>query len=336
LLRFTIAFILFVLLVVTGTAGYALIEGWSLTDALYMTVITITTVGFGEVRPLSEAGRQFTIFFLLFSIATVGYSATILISYIFEGLIFKVFKERRMQWSVRRLKNHYIICGCGDLGREVAFEFKRSRARFVVIDRNPEQSELARDESILFLKGDAADDQVLIEANIGQARGVVSALPDDEANLFVVLSARQLNPSLTIVSQAEEERTIGKLLKAGADRVVSPYQIAGRRMASVLLRPSVIDFLDVVMEGQETAMRMEEVRVETGSPLVGKTLRESGIGRHTGAIIVGINGPAGNTRINPASNAALSSIKLNQEDILVALGSEEHLSKLRQFVTRGK
>lgn len=335
LARFSIAVVLFVLLVCTGTAGYTLIEGWPLADSLYMTFITVTTVGFGEVRPLSPGGKQFTIFFLVFSIGTVGYSATTLITYIFEGVIIRAVKERRMQWTIRRLKNHYIICGCGDLGREVAYEFKRSKVRFLVIDRNPEQSELARDDTILFLKGDAVDDEVLLEANIGQARGLISALPEDESNLFVVLTARQINPHLTIVSKAEEERTIKKLLKAGANRVISPYQIAGRRMASVLLRPSVIDFLDVVVEGQEMAMRIEEVRVGADSPLAGKTLRESGIGRRTGAVIVGINGPEGHTRINPASNASLSAVKLHPGDVLMAMGSEEHLNRLRSFVRKG-
>ncbi|MFW6180383.1 MAG: potassium channel family protein [Spirochaetota bacterium] len=332
LARFSIAVVLFILLVCTGTAGYTLIEGWPLADSLYMTFITVSTVGFGEVQPLSPAGKRFTVFFLLFSIGTVGYSVTTLFSYVFEGVLVRAVKERRMQWSIRRLKNHYIICGCGDVGREVAYEFQRSRVRFLVIDLNPEQSELARDQSFLFLKGDAVDDEVLIEANIGQARGLVSALPDDESNLFVVLTARQLNPGLTIVSQAEEERTVRKLLKAGANRVISPNQIAGRRMASVLLRPSVIDFLDVVVKGEEMAMRIEEVQVGADSPLVGKTLRESGIGQRTGAIIVGIHGQKGKTRINPASTVSLSAVKLNPGDVLIAMGSEEHLNRLRSFV----
>jgi voltage-gated potassium channel len=335
LARFSIAVVLFILLVCTGTAGYTLIEGWPLSDSLYMTFITVSTVGFGEVMPLSPAGKRFTIFFLVFSIGTVGYSVTTLFSYIFEGVLVRAVKERRMQWSIRRLKNHYIICGCGDVGREVAYEFQRSRVRFLVIDLNPEQSELARDESILFLKGDAVDDEVLLEANIGQARGLVAALPEDESNLFVVLTARQLNPGLTIVSQAEEERTVKKLLKAGANRVISPSQIAGRRMASMLLRPSVIDFLDVVVAGQEMDMRMEEVQVTGESPLVGKTLRESGIGQRTGAVIVGINGPEGKTRVNPAATARLSTVKLHPGDRLIAMGSEEHLKRLRRFVRAG-
>jgi len=333
--RFLIAFLLLFILISGGTLGYTLIEGWPLADSLYMTFITITTVGFGEVRPLSPAGKHFTIVFLVFSIATVGYSVTILITYIFEGVIIQAVRERRMKRSIKRMKDHYIICGCGDMGREVALEFKRSKVKFLIIDRDPEQSELARDESIVFVRGDAVDDEILLEANIENAKGLVSVLPDDESNVFVVLTARQLNPTLMIISKAEEERTIKKLHKAGANRVISPYQIAGRRMASIILRPSVVNFLDIVVEGEEMAMRIEEVKVHTGSPLIEKTLRESGIGQHTGAIIVGINGPEGSTRVNPSSTTSLTSVKLHENDRLIAMGSEEQLTRLKEFVRRG-
>lgn len=337
--RFLIAVFCVIFLVLGGTIGYTLIEGWSLGDSLYMTFITLTTVGFGEVRPLSDTGRHFTIIFLVFSIATVGYSFTILISYIFEGILLQSMRERRMRKNVRKIRDHYIICGFGDTGREVALEFKRSKVKYVVVDINPEASHLVRDESILFIKGDASDDEVLIEANIEQARGLVSVLPDDEANVFVVLTARQLNPGLMIVAQASEERTIRKLVKAGANRVISPKQIAGRRLASIVLRPSVVNFLDVIVEGVEgvdVPMRLEEVRIDEGSPLIDKTLRESGLGQSTGALIVGIHGPGGRTRINPTSTSSIASAKIRDKDILIALGSEEQIERLRSFVRAGK
>jgi voltage-gated potassium channel len=333
--RFFIAFFLLLLVVVIGTLGYMLIENWSLNDSLFMTVITITTVGFSEVHPLSETGRHFTIVLLILSIATVGYSVTILFTYLFEGIMLKAMREFRMKRSIKRMKDHYIICGCGDVGREVALEFKRSRVRFLVIDREPEKSELARDESILFVKGDAVDDEILLEANIAHARGVVSALPEDESNVFVVLTARQLNPKLTIVSQAEEQRTIRKLLKAGANRVISPSQIAGRRMASFILRPSVVNFLDVMVDSANVAMRVEEVTIETGSPLVNKNLREAGIGRHTGAIILGINGPDGKTKVNPSASTNLSTVPIRENDVLIAMGNEEQIGHLKNFVKHG-
>ncbi len=333
--RFAAALLLLLLAVAGGTAGYSLIEGWPLLDSLYMTFITITTVGFGEVHPLSPEGKRFTLFLLIFSVFTAGYSITVLIAYIFEGQILKTVRERRMKRAIRRLRDHHIICGCGDVGRETALEFQRARVRFVVVDRNPGDSELGRDESVLFVQGDAVDDEVLQEAGIERARGLVAALPDDEANVFVTLTARQLNPKLTIVSQAAGERTIRKLLKAGANRVVSPKRIAGRRMASLILRPSVVNFLDVVIGG-ELAMRIEEVAVEEGSPLAGQNLREAGIGQRTGAIIVGINDAAGRTRINPEETWTLSNVVLQKGDVLIALGNDLQLGRLRGFVKRGK
>lgn len=335
-LRFLVASLLLVILVTAGTFGYSLIENWSLSDSLYMTFITITTVGFGEVRPLSPQGKQFTVIFLIFSVISVGYSITTLINYVFEGIIFTAMREQRMKRSVKKIKDHYIICGCGDLGREVAMEFKRSRVKFLIIDLDPENSELSRDESILFVKGDAVEDEVLSEANIEQAKGLVSALPDDESNVFVVLTARQINPDLIIVSKAEGERTIRKLLKAGANRVISPSQIAGRRLSSIVLRPAVVNFLDIVTDGEGMSMRIEEIKVQSGSPLVSKTLKESGIGQHTGAVIVGVYRKDGITKINPSSTISLSSITINECDILLALGNEDQLNLLRDFVKNAK
>ena len=244
-----------------------------------------------------------------------------------------------MTKNIKKMKDHYIICGCGDTGREVALEFKRSNLKFVVVDIDPEASQLARDESILFVKGDAVNDEVLLEANLQHAKGLVSVLPDDEANVFVVLSARQLKPDLMIVSQASEERAIGKLMKAGANRVISPKQIAGRRLASIVLRPSVVDFLDVFVEsvdGVEVPMRLEEVQISNGSPLVDQTLRESGLGQSTGALIVGIHGPEGRTRVNPTTTTSLASVRLRDQDTLIALGSQEQIDKLKQFVNQGR
>ncbi|MFW6138102.1 MAG: potassium channel family protein, partial [Spirochaetota bacterium] len=181
LVRFLIAFFLLVMVVVVGVLGYSFIEGWPFRESLYMTFITITTVGFQEVKPLSPQGRHFTILLLIFSFLTVGYSATTLITFIFEGQILHAMKERRMKRLTRKIRDHYIICGCGDVGREVALEFKRAREKFLVIDRNPGESEMARDETILFVEGNAFEDEVLKEAQIERAKGLVAALPDDES-----------------------------------------------------------------------------------------------------------------------------------------------------------
>ncbi len=330
--RVGIALALVLLIVGGGTAGYSLIEGWPILDSLYMTFITITTVGFGEVHPLSSTGRHFTILLIVFSVSTLGYSVTVFISYVFEGQIMKTVKERRMKRATRRLRDHFIVCGAGDVGREAILEFQRTGAKFVVIERNPESSFVSRDESILVIEGDASEDTVLQEAGIDTAAGLISALPEDESNLFVVFTARQLNPGLNIVAKATDERTSKKLQIAGANRVISPTQIAGQRMASVMLRPSVVSFLDVIVGSLDMDMRMEQVPIGSGSHLIGKTLRESGIGQHTGAIVVGINNPLHQTRINPSSNTALSKVRLRENDVLIALGSDEQIAKLEEFV----
>ena len=329
--RFAIAFLLLLLLLGGGTTGYVWIEGWPWGDSLYMTVITITTVGFSEVRPLSQDGRHFTIILLVLSIATLGYSVTTLIGFIFEGQILQAMRGRRMERAISKLKDHYIICGCGVVGREIASEFRREGVAFVGVEQDLSSSELARDESVLIVEGNAEDEETLIKAGIERARGLMAVLRKDEANVFVVLTARQLNPKLTIVARAAEERTVNKLLRAGADRVISPFQIAGRRIASVILRPSVVNFLDVMVEGGNLAMRLEEVAVGAGSPLVDKQLRESGIGQQTGAIIVGILGPDGKTRVNPSETAAISRVVLKEGDALIALGSEAQLRSLKAF-----
>jgi voltage-gated potassium channel len=332
--RFFIAFTLLGTLLLGGTVGYVLIERWPFWDSLYMTVITITTVGFGEVRPLSHGGQQFTVLLLVASIVTVGYSVTTVIRFLFEGQIVEAMRGRRMERTITGLKDHYIICGCGVVGREVATELKDAGVPFVIVDRTPETSELARNPDVLFLKGNAEDDAVLVEAGIERAKGLIAVTPDDAINVFVVLSARQLNPALTIVARAAEEPTIGKLMKAGANRVVSPYQLVGRRIASVLLRPSIVNFLDVVVEEGDVAMRLEEVRVPPGSTLVGKHLREANIGQETGAIVVGIHGPDGQPRVNPSAAVTLSSITLQEGDVLIALGGEDQLRKLKEVSER--
>jgi voltage-gated potassium channel len=331
-LRFVVAAVLILGVVTGGISGYMLIEGWSFSDSLYMTMITLTTVGFNEVRPLSGAGRHFTVLFLVLSLATVGYSITTVISYFFEGQFVQAVKERKMERAIKRIKNHYIICGYGDIGREVALEFQRVGERFVVVDKDPHPAEMESDSSIPFVTGDAVEEMVLKEAGIERAKGLVAALPEDTGNVFVALTARQMNPALKIVSKASDEPTKRKLLKAGADRVIAPYQIAGRRIASTILRPSVVNFLDVFVDGADVSMRIEEFSIPPGSRLVGKTLLEANIGQNTGVVVLGIMSAEGVARTN-SSGVPLSLVRIQAEDVLIAMGSEEQLKKLEGFVS---
>ncbi|TFG59136.1 MAG: potassium channel protein, partial [Spirochaetales bacterium] len=220
-IRFFIALGLILILIGLGITGYSVIEGWGLTDSLYMTFITLTTVGFGEVRPLSETGRYFTIVFIIIGIGTAGFAITTLFGFIFEGAMVRAMKERRMELFRRRMRGHYIICGYGDVGREVASELKKHSVHFVVVDRNPAQAEQFQDKSAVLIVGDATEEAVLERAKIGEADGLVAALADDAATLFVVLTARQMNSKLQIVAKATDENAARKMRKAGADRVVT-------------------------------------------------------------------------------------------------------------------
>ncbi|MFW6251588.1 MAG: potassium channel family protein, partial [Alkalispirochaetaceae bacterium] len=224
--RFLTAFLLILIVVGGGTVGYTVIEGWSVSESVYMAVITLTTVGFGEVHPLSPAGRHFTIVYLVLSLATVGYAFSSIVSYLFEGQILQAVKERRMRNSLEKIRDHYIVAGCGDIGREVAIEFRRSKTPFVMVDRDPEHSELAEDQEIIFVKGDATEEHVLTGARIDAAKGLISALPADADNVFVTLTARQMNPKLAIIAKASDESAAIKLRRAGATRVITPSQIA--------------------------------------------------------------------------------------------------------------
>lgn len=316
-----------------GTIGYHLIEGWSLIDSLYMTFITLTTVGFGEVHPLSAAGRQFTIVFLIFSVATVGFSISTLITYLFEGQIVASVREARMKRQLGRIRNHYIVCGGGDVGREVVREFRASDTPHVVIDRDPAHCELADDQNddTIIIGGDASEEAILNTARISEAAGLVAVLPSDADNVFVTLTARQMNPKLTIVAKGTDEHATSKLRRAGANRVITPAQIAGRRIASTILRPSVVNFLDVIVDDSEVSMRIEEFSVRPDSRVAGHTLREAAIGEHTGAIVLTISDRFGTPRTD-ASRAGISSITINADDRIIALGSEVQLDDLRRLV----
>ncbi|MFP4510372.1 MAG: potassium channel family protein [Spirochaetota bacterium] len=331
--RTAAAVILSFVLVLGSVAGYMIIEGWSLGESVYMTAITLTTVGFGEVRPLSGAGRLFTVAVLIFGIATIGYSISAVFGYIFEGQVSEAIRLRRVRRELRKMKNHYIVCGFGDVGRVIIEEFQRSGDKFVVIDRQSERFAHGKEVEYPRVIGDASDEAVLEEAGIEHAKGLMAVLPNEQDNVFVVLTARQMNPGLTIVAKAAEGKTVRKLQKAGADRVISPAQIAGRRMVATMLRPSVVNFLDIVADRGDMAMRIEEFRLdEIRSRVVGKTLQELDIGRTTGAIVLTILDSYGTTRLSPGSEAGVSAIHLENGDRLIVLGNENQLARLEEFL----
>jgi len=322
--RIILTVILLLTVITLGTGGYYFIEKWSVLDSVYMTIITLTTIGFQEVKPLSYEGRIFTIFFVLFGVGVVAYTVNNGLRVIFEGEMQKAFGRMKLEKRIRSLRNHYIVCGFGRMGQIICKELKGKRIPFVVVEM--EQREVEPDEDILFISGDATRDEVLKAAGIDYARGLVSVLSTDAQNLFVVLSARGLNPDLRIVARSGEEGSEQKLLRAGADRVVSPYQIGGLRMAHTILKPAVVDFIEFATRSGNIELQMEEVVVEKGSSLSGLPIDKSGIGKELGVIIVAIKREDGIMKFNPTSKT-----EIHAGDILIALGETPKLNKLEQL-----
>ncbi len=325
--------ILLVLAVVisTGIAGYMIIEKWSFIDSAYMTIITLSSVGFSEVYPLSIAGKVFTIFLILGGLGALFYGISLITKFIAEGGLHELVRRRKMNKLISQLNDHYIICGAGDTGRSTIDEFVKTRSNFVVVEPDIEQIKKIDDsDSLPYMEDDPTKDDALLKAGIKKAKGLISALPSDKDNLFVVLSARALNPRLRIVSQAIEEDSKPKLLKAGADSVILPNVIGGLRMASEILRPAVVTFLDFMIRGKEMTLRVEEASISSGSSFIGKTLGEAEVPRKTGLIVVAIkDSEEGGYHYNPGA-----STKLKKGDILIVLGDVEQTRKLKELIKK--
>ena len=262
------------LILVGGTIGYRVIEGWSFIDSLYMTVITISTVGYGEIHPLSTAGRVFSIFLILSGVGTAFYILTTLVQYIIEGEFGIRIGRQRMEAKIKRMSNHFILCGHGRVGEAIAYVLSQQGAKFVVIDRNEESINKAQEADCLTILGDATKDDVLRKARIDSARGLIVALGDDADNTYTTLAARQLNPTLTIIARANSQDAQRKLQQAGANRVIAPEAIGGHRMAMLALRPAAVEFIETVLFSREQQLLVEEVETGEDSPLIGSTIKE--------------------------------------------------------------
>ena len=318
-LVFSLIFITFIITV--GSAGYMLIEGWNCLDSLYMTIITIASVGFKEVHDLSPNGRIFTIILIISGVGSVAYALATVAKIVLEGEIKEIFGRKRLEKKIKELKNHYIVCGYGRMGKIICRELREKNIKFVAIEKKFDV--LEEKEEILIFEGDATNDEILKEVGIEKAKGLISVLPTDAENLFVVLSARELNPNLFIVARAGEEDSEQKLLRAGADRVVSPYHIGGLRIAHTVLKPAVVDFIEFATKSGNIDLQMEELTVQDGSKLAGLTLDECGIGRELGIIIVAIKKTSGDMKFNPTFRTTIKA-----GDTLIALGE---ISKLKML-----
>jgi voltage-gated potassium channel len=322
--KFIIAVGLVVLVASFGTAGYMLLEGWNFIDALYMTVITLASVGFKEVHDLSTFGRIFTIIIIIGGVGTVAYALSAGAKIILEGELQEVYGRRRLEKKIKELKDHYIVCGYGRMGKIICRELREKNIKFVIVEKQPDVHQENKD--LLIFPGDATKDEVLKELGIEKAKGLVSVLPTDAENLFVVLSARGLNPNLFIVARAGEEGSEKKLVRAGADKVVSPYHIGGLRIAHTVLKPAVVDFIEFATKSGNIDLQMEEILIKESSELIGKSLDECGIGRELGIIIVAIKKPNGEMKFNPTFKSAIKT-----GDTLIALGESSKLKNLEDM-----
>ncbi|HWB14268.1 MAG TPA: potassium channel protein [Pirellulales bacterium] len=328
--RFFLALAMPLVLVSVGTIGYHVIERWTLFDSLYMTVITLTTVGFREVHDLSPAGQTFTMLLSLGGVFTLFYAATSIIGFIVGGQVEKLLESRRMERSLSEQQSHFIVCGYGRMGRYVCQEFSRQGLPFVVVDNNAELLEPFELPHGIAVHGDAASDEILRRIGVERARALVSVVASDSDNLYITLSARLLNDRLFIVARADDERSEQKLLRAGASRVISPYVIGGNRMAQAVLRPAVVDFLELATRTEHLELNIEEAKVSEGSKLAGMTIAASPIEGEHKVILVAIKKPTGKMVFNPSSET-----RLERGDILIMLGGRHALDQIAALAKPG-
>jgi voltage-gated potassium channel len=314
------------LLMVVGSLGYHFIEGRPYFDSLYFTVITLTTVGYGDIVPETRAGRVFTIFLALGGIFALFYVAGEMIRLVVSGEVQTVLGRRRMEQNLSEMTGHLIVCGFGRMGRLVCKEFAAQRLPFVVIDRDEKLLEGFPFENAVPMHGDATSDEVLRHAGIDRARALVTVLASDADNLYITMSARLLNDKLFIVARAEGEPAEKKLQRAGASRVVSPYTIGGSRMAQAVLRPAVVDFIELATRTEHLDLQIEETLIAAGSRLANRSLEESRVRREMGVIIVAIKKAAGHMVFNPPGDAVMA-----PGDLLITLGNRNQLDQLDQM-----
>jgi len=315
--------LLILAVLLAGTLGYVLIEGWSWWDAFYMTVITITTVGYGEVHPLSPAGRAFTVLIILSGVGTFFYGFTAFTALLAGGHLAERRERRRHARMLDNLDGHFILCGFGRMGEIIAREFARQRVPFVVVERNPDRVHLALEHGYTAVEADASNEDVLKRVRLDRARGLVAAVSTDAENVYAVLSARLLKPDLFIVGRAETDDARAKLKRAGADRVISPYHIGGLQLAQTALRPAVVDFVTLATSSENLDLNLEQVHLDQGSTLVGRTLLDAGLRQKYGVVVVGIRRADGKMDFNPPPEASMRA-----GDDLVVLGRASSLREL--------
>lgn len=321
-LRLTVVLLVFV--VFAGALGYHLLAHTNILDSFYMAITTLFTVGFRELGDVTRATKLFTIFYLITGLGTATYAISNLTALIVEGDLKGYLRERRMEKRLDKLSNHVIVCGFGKMGFQAAWELKQAHLPFVIVEKNPTKGQTnPRFEGEIFLYGDAMDELVLERAGIARARGLITALPTDADNVLVTLTAKQMAPQVTVVARAAQLGTESKLKAAGCDHIVSPYEIAGRRMASLLLTPDLMNYVDVVLDQKPMEMALEHILVNPQSSMVGRSMREVRLRDRTGALIVGIHRGGEGLRFNPKGDE-----RFEAGDVLLGMGDHQCLDAL--------
>ena len=319
--RFAVA--LLVLVIAGGTLGYTIIEGWGPWDALYMTMITITTVGYGEVHQLSWGGRIFTIVLLLAGSGAALYTFSLIATVVVEGGLPTLLRERRHTRMLETISDHFIVCGYGRIGSIVAHQFRRQDVPFVVIERDPARLQTAIEDGSLAVEADASNEEILKRVGIERARGFIAAVGTDAENVYAVLSARLMRPDLFIVSRAETDDAALKLKRAGANRVISPYHIGAVQIAQTALRPAVVDFMDLATNTENLDLALEEIPIASASRLADKSILDADLRKRHGVIVIGIQRLAGAMEFNPEPD-----MTMHVGDKLVVLGKPDALKDL--------
>ncbi len=308
-----------------GVFGYKIIEGWTTLDSLYMTVITLASVGFMEVHPLSNAGRIFTILLILYGSGVLIYGISVITAFIIEGELTDILRRRKMNKKISQLKGHYIVCGADHTGRYVIEELAKTKKDFVVIEKDAEKIKHFIEQNILCIEGDATHDAVLEMAGIKRARGFITSLHSDAENLFVVITAKRLNPDIRVISKAVEEESDQKIRMVGADGVVMPNSIGGLRMVSEMIRPTVVTFLDIMLRSKDRTIRIEDIEINPGSSFAGRTLDETGTLDIEGVTVVALKDKTNDTYVfNPSRKSALTT-----DNVLIVMGNVDFINKIK-------